>query len=956
MVRRSRLIVLLIATVLLLSAPRARATMISITGIAGTSGTAGASGNPGADGTAGGDGQDVTAVADTPGENNTATATGGAGGTGGSGGAGVPAGADGGDGGAGGAGGDATARAIGSDATSVSATAVPGDVGPGGAGGSATSPGVVGQPGATGFPGASLAEANLETDVASQATASATAGRVDPFAAFAISQSRVGPATANAIVTNTGGGATSTAISGSDSVTGSGSGANAVARGTTDGPDAITVSATAQAAGRGDRTGTATAYGSNAGTGAVLVTAVAKNYAGNLAYDALGNLSATAEGYSSGGGDVVVEANVARYANSIEYTSSPDVVLNDAVRGSTSGHLTLRQTINDVTGFFAQGAANTSIRATNPGGGALSVDIFARGGRGAETVLGDILATSVTGADVDVDVTAISGLDSNGIFQENRNPGSPSTPSRIHAESNGGNVRTTVSFAVGNPLGFTDGVPLEMVDVATGDTTGALKLEQSARGGDGVPYSSRNVLLPPGSGGDAWSSLTKDTASSSLELRSWAKGGSSASATDSSDRRAGNAEAFVSGSNSAGLARVTARAEGGFGFYAPGGNAVIEATASTTGDGHEVVMGQEPTAFGIGVNNPIAWGGDVNCNGCDPGSAPKGGDASSRSTGSATGDSPVTVWDLAISGRSTTSRGIPVGPGGDASSTAIAQGGGISTVKARSDARGGLGLSGGNAEAVSSATGLGRVESWAHAAGSAGSGIAHASADGATGFARAEALTGTGTQPQLRAQSEALVGSRRDITATATHGASLVRANDPGLEGSVFFTDAPLADDVATVRAQNQSLEGEDVFALGGWQGTSDDDPLTLSTDLAIKMNTADSAKRLLIGAFGVSILGEGFESLSLSLTKNGSSQRSLLLATADDVIAFFAGTALDLGVGWNAGDEFVAHFDLLLGAGTRFEMGLGYATAVPEPGTGLLIAFGLVVLASRRQRARPTR
>jgi hypothetical protein len=32
--------------------------------------------------------------------------------------------------------------------------------------------------------------------------------------------------------------------------------------------------------------------------------------------------------------------------------------------------------------------------------------------------------------------------------------------------------------------------------------------------------------------------------------------------------------------------------------------------------------------------------------------------------------------------------------------------------------------------------------------------------------------------------------------------------------------------------------------------------------------------------------------------------------------------------------------------------MGLGYATAVPEPGTGLLLAFGLIVFARVRRRA----
>jgi hypothetical protein len=206
----------------------------------------------------------------------------------------------------------------------------------------------------------------------------------------------------------------------------------------------------------------------------------------------------------------------------------------------------------------------------------------------------------------------------------------------------------------------------------------------------------------------------------------------------------------------------------------------------------------------------------------------------------------------------------------------------------------------------------------------------------------------------LRAQSEAQVGSRRDVAAVATHSEALANAPyDSHIEGSAFFTGAPLAGDVDTAIAGNQALAGTDVLALAHWTGDASDGPLTLSTDLEIAMNTTDSTNRLLLGAFGMSVVGDGFESLSLSLAKNSFSQRSVLFFdTAEEAIAFFTGNALDLGGGWEVGDKFTAHFGLVLGAGTRFEMGLGYATAVPEPSTVLLLLFGLIVFAGTRRRA----
>ena len=75
--------------------------------------------------------------------------------------------------------------------------------------------------------------------------------------------------------------------------------------------------------------------------------------------------------------------------------------------------------------------------------------------------------------------------------------------------------------------------------------------------------------------------------------------------------------------------------------------------------------------------------------------------------------------------------------------------------------------------------------------------------------------------------------------------------------------------------------------ALGGQRG---DGPLVLSTELEIVMGDSDAAQQLVLGAFAVSVVGDAFESLSFSLSKNGASQRStLFFDTAEEVIAFFA-------------------------------------------------------------------
>jgi hypothetical protein len=143
------------------------------------------------------------------------------------------------------------------------------------------------------------------------------------------------------------------------------------------------------------------------------------------------------------------------------------------------------------------------------------------------------------------------------------------------------------------------------------------------------------------------------------------------------------------------------------------------------------------------------------------------------------------------------------------------------------------------------------------------------------------------------------------------------------------------------------------MLALGHWEGhTNAIDPLALSTELEIVLGEDDAARKLVLGAFGIGVLGEAFESLSFSLLRNGVALDAPQLFDSEAaVLDYFAETVLDLGTGWNAGDALLARFELDLGADTTFALGIGFAMAsVPEPGTAVLLALGLVTVALRRR------
>ncbi|MDJ0847748.1 MAG: hypothetical protein QNK04_05105 [Myxococcota bacterium] len=465
--------------------------------VSGDPGVDGADGDPGQPGTDGGDGQNAVAVADAPGESNTATATGGAGGDGGRGGDGVPAGADGGAGGSGGDGGAASAEAVVVGGLQAIATA---------------SGGVGGMPGAGGVPDGSSGtwgESGTASARASAQAATPGPSSVDEVSALATSRSlREGIRTGGSVL-----GATESTARAENAGTGF---ANARAEAESFSFDDNVTERTGDAS--------ATAFASNAGDTLVKVSASAASGlpAGPFVvsrpplFQQVGTASAQAEGVSSGGAvvDVLAEVGVGNAPD------RPSAELVNAVSGSTTGLLIL-----DQRAIASSGDARTALQATNPGGGDLAVSVSARGGgglvaglaesgddgAGRDAVLGDILASSATGADVELEVFAVGGQ---GAWNPavSAEPGAAGTvvqqkldgsgdPSRIHGESNGGAVSVMAEFLGGlggDGANGGDGGSMSMENVAGGDTAGDLLLEQRAQGGwGGVGLNSLPQPLPP---------------------------------------------------------------------------------------------------------------------------------------------------------------------------------------------------------------------------------------------------------------------------------------------------------------------------------------------------------------------------------------------------------------------------------------------------------------------------
>ena len=1000
----------------------AHAETVVAVGVAGTDGADGAVGSPGLPGEAGKDGATASAIAGQPGEDNIATARGGAGGDGGRGGdATAMSGAEGGAGGDGGDGGEAIAEATTIGSSQARATASGGQGGRSGAGGLGSSPGLDGAPGSRGGAGGrAIATAHAERSLAPDAEASAldvsASARGGSRGSGLVADGGDAEARANGQASGIGspddlhrvsaeafgGGRSGSAVGGdalAEAVGSASHGALAVdatAIGGLGGPGSIIEGASGGGGGA-----TATARGELAGAGVLDVDA------GVIAVsDDAGSISAEAEGISTGGGDVRVSASVERRS----FTNEQSTELHDAVRGSTAGTLILSQSVSTFNG-----EARTSLNAENTGGGdlALNVDVHAFTGSDPtaryvsddDVVVGDVIGRSTTGADVDILVRAGGAT----VRNERSGPDGASERSRVEGISNGGQVSVTADYVgangfsgveEGNTLVGADGGSLVMENVVSGATSGSLTLEQLARGGNG-----NGIFLFPGgdlpaeivaiggTGGDVVNRLEHHSSANSTLLAAQSRGGGGGNVSTpgrvSTGRggAGGGATTVLDGVSDAGSLEVRGMSIAGGGgafLFGPGdgGEAVVDLRGKTTGDGQrlEVRTGMRQFLGGAqgGRGGALSAAGLFGGQATDAG-AGDGGAARSRSEGIAEGDSEVDVVAAARGGGG----GAAAGPfggslgaggrGGDAQSTAIAIGAGSSLVAALSQAEGGgggftlggEGGQGGDADAISTAAGLGAVESIAQATGGevgradarGGSARARAEASGATVLAQAEAASGRETNAFLAARV-----SRQQAGSTVVEATSGFEATSGsiGLDaaGSARITSRPDAVTLDAAFAAHPELAARTTSgrlgALAEWRSNGAEQGLsTQRVELDITLATPEVETDLLLAVFELESSGGGFLELAFDLELDGEAfgDRVVLESLADARVWF--AELIDLGSafadrpGVGGTPAVRAIFEITQEAGQSVRFGMG--AVVPEPSTAVLLGLGLALAAARR-------
>jgi hypothetical protein len=998
---------LCLVTLLLACPPFVAAETAAVVGSDGDPGTAGALG---AVGGAGQDGQSVMAVADAPAEANTAEATGGAGGDGGPGGDGV-AGGDGGDGGAGGGGGSATAEATTIGHHFVRAIATGGEGGAGGAGGLGSPPGADGSMGDVGRFGSATATASVAQSYPTDGLADGLDGRAIATSGYE------GEASASIVGEATGTGSVDTlhiirATAETDDdpyIPRSTAGATAEATGaTTHGALRVEADATLGWSLPASQA-TAIATGSHSGTGELIVSATANAW-GNGGVFFSGNGDVEASGIATGGADVTVSANL---------FGERDSLLRDAVSGSTSGRLLLVQTLGEfdtpplLTPAPSLGVARTGLVATNPGGGDLGLLIRARTllvdedvPDEGDLVIGDVIGTSTTGANVDVSVFGWGRR----IRQESLDDASQQ--SRIFGSSNGGDVSVLAEF-VAEGLEYTTpadaeangiaGASIHMDNAVDGETSGKLTLVQNGFGERGLSSTVCVVCpndYPSGKGGDVFNRISRTGAHEFLSVaaRSQAGQGGGTSRSGVMGGDGGMSSSILDVTNLEGAVEIEGYSLGGAGgdsYVAPGkgGDAEIEFRAESFGDGHAVLVGYPEEIEFIG--NPLDFqfvrhgarggegGGSVVSTLFDPLTAP-GGSAESHSEGIANGNSEVTVYDQARGGRGgegggfgVTSRAGDGSRGGDAISSATAIGGGPSRVVADSKAFGGWGSrrtltggEGGDADAFALARGLGEVVASALAEGGSvellgttmGSARAVAEVEGATGMATAEARTGAGGGASFTAMVTRATGTSTRVDATATHGASVPQDGEDAV-GTAFVTGSPISEDVVLARSRNLALDalmsaeaGASVEAIGQWAARADSGaPSTQVTELGLTLTTPASGGDVALAIFDLDSSNGGFESLSFSLEVLGEAiVEEVVFDDLDEATTYFA-SLIDLGQAFDddrssgaAPHAIRAIFEVVAAGDQQARFGLA-AVVVPEPSTAMLIAMGLSLLAARR-------
>lgn len=637
-------------------------------------------------------------------------------------------------------------------------------------------------------------------------------------------------------------------------------------------------------------------------------------------------------------------------------TNEPTLYGQDGNSGS-GGNAYAEATATGVNSVYVQARADG-------GNGAVlssSYGVGIRAGDGGAANLGVVYAESTNGGYTDVRGTAVGG-----------DGGSD------NASGNGG-------FAsAGN------GSSTTLLNAVDGNTTGQLRLEQNAVGGD----AGAAIGGSTGLAGNASSSLTKETSSSNLILDVRATGGVGSYSRYVPAGTGGAAYSSASGRNNTGEVNIDSVADAGHGGLGgsnahggDGANATSNAFGETVLDGQRVDVRATAYASAGGTAGNGRFGGN-------------GGDAVSRSEGRALGNSVVNVRDRAdgghggsVSGSSDTLVGLG-GQGGHASSTAIGSSNG-GYIDVRSVAYSGTGGSagtgntqgiagvGGNATSVSQGVTQGTIyaESVANSH--------YAGRDIQSGNARASSLaTGSDGRSRANASAEnrlmhnAVASTEATVAGNASNGiAATSRAEAAISFGQANYTVAEAetghAVAMATISPDNEAMDvfvaghsnvqahlgygnGDSIFTgiLGAAysDGGAQDSLESYSAALDFTIDTLEfnSQENLLFGFYNLDGFGTGFDSLDFQVQVEGSIFVDETFADLESALNYFNDNTLDLGY-WSDyinGTDLSFRVQLALeadsiGEGFGVGMGLSNATmsAVPVPAAAWLFGSGLIGL-----------
>jgi hypothetical protein len=649
------------------------------------------------------------------------------------------------------------------------------------------------------------------------------------------------------------------------------------------------------------------------------------------------------------------------------------------------------------------GGGIATLEAFHAGPDPLTLYCDARGGTGGSSLGGadgkaggDATVSAVgTTLDADIDIYVVSDGGTGGRGYRNANGGDGGAVhfGPVAGFSESGDVAVSASGRGGGPgigSGASGaGASVVMENVVTGNTAGSLGLRQ---------------LAWAGRGGNAISTLNHEGASRKRVVSSLGIAG------DGGTDVGGTGLATGTVLNRDGEALVSARAQGGLSANGDGGPASAVLYAESWGDGHRV---QTNTSYWEGVYATAVGGASA------PGPGHRGGDAWSTSVGVARGNSPVYVSDVVYGGharyefRNSDAR---AGDGGMAVSQARGETGGYQPVFVQSFARGGNGgLWGyadstplpdldydaagraGDAMASSDARGDGQVTSRAWA--SAGGGVPahrpppwilgaplspeawtpHAARNGSAS-ARAKAEGGSGTAEAISETVRNIAGNARAIASAELGGFHVDLASHTAyargfedaperVDGYAFGSLYPNLRRGALMKRGSRQFAGAEppeLIAIGSLDGATLHAGLEgaatfrQSVSFDFRATVESGSERLFLEILDVGVGPAGFDSASVSISRDGRVIESVALRNDRGELAEFASSVFDIGEvlppvfveeseTHPGGAIIPAHFEY---SRFEFEVVLEVTASDARSGFGfdLLIAQG----GSRRRSSRP--